>query len=788
MPALLKLSRSIENLRETFRSQPASYEKKKNYHYRRVVGRGTFGKVLKRYPQKPGKRDVALKVVKKSVLKRADKDIVTFECNILSKLNHMNIVRFYECFESHNSYYMSFEYAAGGELFDQLKQRGGKFTEVDAKQCVRSILNGVEYLHDNGIVHHDLKPENILLRTRARNADIVLADFGAARHVRHPDDLLYCDTGTYDYSPPEIFTRKGHGTKLDIWAVGVITHAILSGMMPFPNETLAVLRQAILRCQLAFEGRYWTKVSPTAKAFVSFLVHADQKTRPTASEALGHPWLCPEAEAEADERGTEAQKRTKDVPNKKSGETESGDEEEVKISIVPTQSIPDLPGLRENYSSIARARWRIAIDSAIAVNRLREGGRAYSRRVSESREQLEYPSRASTSMSMLSVTSTQSTLGGWGDSTDNVPGSLEERANSPEHLKELEKLVSSGMIERSLANSPTPPPSITVPSGRTSRSEMVPGLPRSTSPLPVQTHAHKRSRSQNQLHAQIQAYRSAPTRALPPPPPSQDGEPSPEEQPNQSQTRPRFQIQPQPLRRASSSTPSETETSSSGDCSYSYSYSYSNSYSGSTSVSTSGFAASQSNTGCRDANASSVSGSASVCGSRYGSGYSLRSGSGASSSRMTRSTAATSIVSYCSDIEAEADMDGDVGTEESFLKVSGNSSDSRKRDAGMGSYPIAYGYSSTLSDMGESTGAHLTYNNQPQFSAYDTSSLKTPSATTFTHPHAPTNMPGSKDTNEAKEERDELKLELDAEEMLGWRTSLISPELEYSLKTFAEKW
>ena len=124
--------------------------------------------------------------------------------------------------------------------------------------------------------------------------------------------------------------------------LSVITFTLLSGMMPFPNDTFSNLKRAILQCKLSFTSKYWASVSDNAKDFVRYLVDPDQETRPTAAEALAHAWLM------------------QDEPEKD----------------------VDLPGLRENFN--ARARWRSAIISTIAINRMREAGiRCAERRRSE---------------------------------------------------------------------------------------------------------------------------------------------------------------------------------------------------------------------------------------------------------------------------------------------------------------------------------------------------------------------------------------------------------------------
>jgi len=78
----------------------------------------------------------------------------------------------------------------------------------------------VEYLHDHHIVHRDLKPENILFRTKDPSSDIVIADFGIAKHLESSGEPLTSLAGSFGYVAPEVLNHKGHGKPVDLWSIG----------------------------------------------------------------------------------------------------------------------------------------------------------------------------------------------------------------------------------------------------------------------------------------------------------------------------------------------------------------------------------------------------------------------------------------------------------------------------------------------------------------------------------------------------------------------------------------
>ncbi|BGP48991.1 hypothetical protein JCM10450v2_004870 [Rhodotorula kratochvilovae] len=279
--------------------QPPSHHRKKRYVIKETLGVGGFATVKHATALDTG-REVAIKIIPKERIRDHEQQI--FRQNTLLKLKHPHIIETIEWYESTGKYYLVFELAAGGELFEHLIESPGyRFSEAEAREVMYALVDGVAYLHNRNIVHRDLKPENVLYRTppgshpEVGHDDCVISDFGLAAYVEPNGGRLFTVAGSAGYSAPEMYPEEGvvdgqgqgngYGLKVDVWSLGVI-----GGRFPFKKTDPEELAHEARTTTLYFP-RTWDGVSEDAKDFIRQLLTVDEDARPTAAEALEHPWL-----------------------------------------------------------------------------------------------------------------------------------------------------------------------------------------------------------------------------------------------------------------------------------------------------------------------------------------------------------------------------------------------------------------------------------------------------------------------------------------------------------------
>lgn len=251
------------------------------------LGRGASS-VVRKAKHKGTENEYAVKTITKTV----DKKIISTEIGILLQLQHPNIIRLYEIFETPTHINMVLELVKGGELFERIVERG-YYSERDAATALRQILDALCYVHNHHpvIIHRDLKPENLLYLDETENAALKIADFGLSKML-YGDDNTATVCGTPGYCAPEVLMGKAYGTAIDMWAVGVIAYILLCGFEPFYDDRGdQAMFQRILKCDYEFITPWWDEVSENAKDLVRKLIVLDPKKRLTAKEALRHPWV-----------------------------------------------------------------------------------------------------------------------------------------------------------------------------------------------------------------------------------------------------------------------------------------------------------------------------------------------------------------------------------------------------------------------------------------------------------------------------------------------------------------
>ena len=264
----------------------------KKYEILSKLGSGSFGNVyLAR--NKFTDEKVALKQIKKSSANLLSDGEIKDEIEILKNLDHPDIVRIIESFNTKNSYILITEYCEGGELFDQVKNQ---LSETQIAVIFRQLLSGLAYLHSNNVVHRDLKLENILIheieKSKTTGEDlfnIKIIDFGTARIFdknRKPQSIV----GSSYYIAPEVLRQK-YNKECDLWSVGVILYMFIVGHAPFDGCDDEEITNNIHRGVYRKNDRRWIKASKEVKDLIQKLLTYRPSQRLTAMQALNHPWF-----------------------------------------------------------------------------------------------------------------------------------------------------------------------------------------------------------------------------------------------------------------------------------------------------------------------------------------------------------------------------------------------------------------------------------------------------------------------------------------------------------------
>ena len=174
------------------------------------------------------------------------------------------------------------EYLPGGSI-KSLINRIGPFSEQHAKIYIKQMLDGMQYLHKNKIVHRDLKGANLLL-----DADGVVrvSDFGSSKQYGDKIESGFLKTirGSIAWTAPEVVKQIGHGRKADIWSIGCTVYEMLTGSPPWVE--LDYIQMLVKLAKTSEVPQLPEDLSSEAKEFLSLCLQRDPTSRPTVSQLL----------------------------------------------------------------------------------------------------------------------------------------------------------------------------------------------------------------------------------------------------------------------------------------------------------------------------------------------------------------------------------------------------------------------------------------------------------------------------------------------------------------------
>ncbi|CAL9120902.1 unnamed protein product [Musa textilis] len=249
------------------------------------IGKGAYGRVYKGLDLENGDF-VAIKQVSLENIPQEDLSIIMQEIDLLKNLNHKNIVKYLGSIKTKTHLHIILEYVENGSLANIIKpNKFGPFPESLVAVYIAQVLEGLVYLHEQGVIHRDIKGANILT---TKEGLVKLADFGVATKLTEADVNTHSVVGTPYWMAPEVIEMSGVCAASDIWSVGCTVIELLTCVPPYYDLQPM---PALFRIVQDEHPPIPEGLSPDITDFLHQCFKKDAMHRPDAKTLLLHPWI-----------------------------------------------------------------------------------------------------------------------------------------------------------------------------------------------------------------------------------------------------------------------------------------------------------------------------------------------------------------------------------------------------------------------------------------------------------------------------------------------------------------
>jgi len=259
-----------------------------NFEFLKLLGKGTFGKVIL-CREKKSRKLYAIKILRKEFIIQKDEVYHTLtENRVLQSTNHPFLISLKCSFQTGDHLCFVMEYVNGGELFFHISIEK-RFSEERTRFYGAEIVSAIGYLHEKGIIYRDLKLENLLLD---KDGHIKIADFGLCKQEITYGRTTKTFCGTPENLAPEVLIDTSYGLAVDWWGVGVVMYEMMIGRLPFYSRNQDKLFELIVTKEVQFPE----STSLAAKDLLYRLLRKDPMERlgggpSDAQEIKEHPFF-----------------------------------------------------------------------------------------------------------------------------------------------------------------------------------------------------------------------------------------------------------------------------------------------------------------------------------------------------------------------------------------------------------------------------------------------------------------------------------------------------------------